>query len=669
MKTTIPIITFILVLVGNASLVFAQDNTQVGLPDGAIARLGKGGINIMQFSPDGSKLAVGTDVGVWLYDVPDGNATALFTDKPGQVNTLAFSDDGKILASGGHGNPTIQLWNLEDDTLHSNFILTSKSNYVKALVFQGQMLISYDGAGNVSHWNTDTGIISAELVKIPAFPAIFSQTGKILTATDSLGRIHIYDTITKEKYSILADVELKKELQCLSIAPNGKTIASGGRDNIIRLLEIDNDNKVSSLIGQTAGIISIAFSTDGKILASGDSNKEITLWDAVNTKKLRKLSGHKGTVNALAFTPDGAGKYSGCLASGSLDGTIRFWKPNTGEELVTFATGHTKWIKAIAFSENGSTLVSANMTGNVDVWSLNGCQEIATFADGECDYAASVAFTNDAKYFVCQGLNGYTVTFDSYGFGYKTRRSDNLEILPVQMWDITTGEEHYGPWNKTSGNLLAFSHDNKNLAIYGSKIMLVWNTETKDELFNTDTEKMFHIDEMVFSSDNKMIALYETSRNAKIWDLDKPDEPYIQTKHTTDALGFSPCGRFFATLKVGGFSYPKPGKIFIHILDMFPDGEPIEISANIHGFENRLIFSPDSKTIVWAGTLNMRSNVRIKLWDVETGEEIRTLSGHTEPIESLAFSHDGKILASGSFDGTVLLWDWEKISKRQEMVK
>ena len=92
---------------------FAQDNTKVGLPEGAIARLGKGGINLMRFSPDGTRLAVGTDVGVWLYDVPDGKATALFTEHPGQVNALAFSTDGKILASGGFANPIIQLWDLE----------------------------------------------------------------------------------------------------------------------------------------------------------------------------------------------------------------------------------------------------------------------------------------------------------------------------------------------------------------------------------------------------------------------------------------------------------------------------------------------------------------------------------------------------------------------------
>ena len=70
------ILLFTIVMILNT---FAQDNTKVGLPDGAIARLGKGGINLMRFSPDGTHLAVGTDVGVWVYDIPDGKETALFT--------------------------------------------------------------------------------------------------------------------------------------------------------------------------------------------------------------------------------------------------------------------------------------------------------------------------------------------------------------------------------------------------------------------------------------------------------------------------------------------------------------------------------------------------------------------------------------------------------------
>ncbi len=387
------------------------------------------------------------------------------------------------------------------------------------------------------------------------------------------------------------------------------------------------------------------------------ANKEIILWDLANPKKLRTLNGHKNTVNALTFSPEGASKYSGCLASGSLDGTIRFWNPDTGEELTTFATGHTKWIKAIAFSENGSTLVSANMIGTVDVWSLNGYQEIFTFTNGVSDYVSSVAFTNDAKRFVYQGLNNYSFTFKPYGFGYTTDADDSLEILPIRMWDITTGEEVLGPWNDHSCDLLAFSPDKEKLAIYGSENVLGWNLDPVEESFNLSAEDISFFENMIMSPDGKYLALYESSGKPFILKTEKPEDPPIQINTRVKSMAFSPDGNRIAVL--------SGENIFLHDLELFPSDEPKEIYADLHGHIIKLIFSPDSKILVATGFVELVSNIRMKLWDVEIGEEIRTLSGHTEFIESLAFSHDGKILASGSFDGTVLLWDWEKISKRE----
>ena len=101
MKTIQRFFITLLLTVGTFSNSFAQDNTKTGLPEGAIARLGKGGINLMRFSPDGTRLVVGTDIGVWVYEVPNGKATLLLNGQVAQVNALAFSTDGKIFASGG----------------------------------------------------------------------------------------------------------------------------------------------------------------------------------------------------------------------------------------------------------------------------------------------------------------------------------------------------------------------------------------------------------------------------------------------------------------------------------------------------------------------------------------------------------------------------------------
>lgn len=634
---------------------FADDNAQSGLPDGAIARLGKGGINILRFSPDGSKLLVGTDVGVWSYDVSDGNATALFTNKPVQVNALALSHDGKLLASGGYGDPTIQLWNMESNTKHKTLHLKSKFSSVHALGFLGNTLISYDNRGRITYWNIDNGDIILDLEKVdPKEATAFSSTTKYIAVADAINKIHIYDTAKSDKHIVLQDDESKGDIIALAITANNKKLVSAGEDEFIRIWDIEQRNLIASIFVNEFEITSVAISDDDRIFASGDANKEINLWNVDNPEKLRTILGHKNTVTALTFSPDGESKYSGCLASGSLDGTIRFWNPDTGEEITTFATGHSKWIKSIAFSDNGSALVSANMTGNVNVWSLNGYQELATFTKGEADYALAVGFTSDAKLFVGCGLNEYTFTFKPHGLGYASKSSKNLEIVPLRMWDITTGEEVLGPWNEESCNVLTISSDNNLLVIYESERVLGWDIDSAEELFDFPAPDLWFNENIVLSPDNRYLGIYESSELPSIFNLEKPDDPPIRTKSRIDSMMFSPDGKRLALL--------SGGNILIHDLEVFPEDEPEEIHAEIYGHAVRMIFSPDSKILIATGL--HESAIKIKLFDVESGQEIRTLVGHTEFIETFAFSHDAKILASGSFDGTVLLWDWEKINER-----
>ena len=170
---------------------FAQDNTKVGLPEGEIARLGKGGINLMRFSSDGTRLVVGTDVAVWVYDVPDGNETALFTEHTGQVNALAFSSDGKTFASGGFNNPIIQLWDLETGRKLSTFTLPKRSGSVSALTFNkdNTKLIVMDTFRDITHWEVSTGRKLADIDTEHSYETVtFSQDGSTFATGDTDNR-------------------------------------------------------------------------------------------------------------------------------------------------------------------------------------------------------------------------------------------------------------------------------------------------------------------------------------------------------------------------------------------------------------------------------------------------------------------------------------------------
>lgn len=113
MKTRLLSIFLTLFLISSLLLsnTFAQDYTQWELPAGAIARLGKGGVGDIKYSPDGRLLAVASRIGIWLYDTTTYQEVALFTGNTFGITNTAFSPDGRILAS-GNDDGTVLLWRL-----------------------------------------------------------------------------------------------------------------------------------------------------------------------------------------------------------------------------------------------------------------------------------------------------------------------------------------------------------------------------------------------------------------------------------------------------------------------------------------------------------------------------------------------------------------------------
>ena len=641
----------LLLTIGILSTSFAQDNTKVGLPEGSIARLGKGGINLMRFSPDGTRLVVGTDVGVWVYDVPSGEETALFTGDTGQVNALAFSQDGKTFASGGFVNPVIQIWDVETKSKRSTVPLTRDPYSLHALTFYGETLISTDGHGEVTYWHPDTGQKLAESRLDNQHDIVtFSQDGRTLATGGQNGKIYLWDTMTSSQQGTLDGHRgiRNSRIRALAFSPDGKILVSGSEDKTVRLWDTQNHTKLGTLRGHTGWVTAVAFSEDGNTVASGDASKIIKLWDLDTQQERATLIGHKNTINALAFAPIGTPIYGMCLASSSNDGTIRLWNPLTGEELITFTSGHIESIKAVAFSKDGTTLTTAAFNGIVDVWSLQTGRELMTFTEGQCDAADIIALSPDATYFVREGQNGL-FAFNPGGFGY---RGNFHSVTGLQLWEIATETEIPGPWQDIGNNASKsiFSPVYGILAISSHKDIQGWHINTGDGLFLFDARWSPRTDP-VFSPDGKWLATIERSGKAQVWNVEAPNEPAIIATQKAETMAFSPDSTTLAIATVG--------HIYLWKFHIDAAEEPIFIRGGLRGFKSVLSFSPDGATLIGSGMEGWSNS--IKLWDVETRRGLGMLSGHTEPVETLVFSHDGKILASGSDDGTILLWDWEKV--------
>ncbi len=651
MKTKYLLFISVLLTVVIVPIGFCQDNTQVGLPEAAIARLGKGGINIMRFSPDGTHLAVGTDVCVWLYSVEDGKETALFTEQRGQVNSLAFSADGKTLASCGEDSPTIQLWELNTGEKRLSIALTQQRDSMVSIAFYGTTLISLDRRGGLYYWEVKTGKELSGSKNLAQFnAAVFSNDGSQFAVGANDSKIHLWDATTgKKKRTLIAHVALfkkqDKEILAFAFSPDGEILASGSEDKTVQLWNTQSYEKIDTLTEHDEWITAIAFSDDKRTLATGDTSGEIKIWNIATRQVRTTLKGHKNTINALTFAPDGNSEYSGCLASGSADGTIRLWNPFTGKKIITLTTGHTESVKTVAFSENDTFLASAVFNGVVEKWDLKTFQQTETFDAGHNDTTQFVALSSDAKFFACKSGNAM-VAFNLLGSGAHIRGGGNGNL---QVWDMSTGKEYPVPAIPRGPRTAApaFSPDNNLLTAIDFRTIRVWHRETGTELFQLTSNTPLFRGQMLFSPNGQKFAALASHNKLQIWDVATQNEITPANMQPADVFAFSPDSATVATA-----SHDE-----MHLWKLNAAAEDVHtpLNAELLGFGESLTFSPDGKILIGYQRRNLM------LIDVETGNQAALPTRHTEPIEAIVFSHDGKTLATCSTDGTVLLWDWEKI--------
>ena len=615
---------------------FAQDNTKVGLPEGAIARLGKGGINIIRFSPNGKHLAVGTDIGLWLYDVATGEETALFSDDPAQVNALVFSQDGKMIATGGFANPKIQLWDIRNDRKTLIKTLTENRYGVSSLSFSndGKTIRRLDKQGRIAGWNIDTG------EKLPNFNnriysyhsvVIFSEKDNLYAIGESSGRIRIFNASTNRLLAKLLGhsgllQSSDKDVSVMVFTNDAKMLASGGYDKTVRLWNINNRMNLAKFKGHESEISSLAFTKDGRILASGDTNRIIKIWDTENSREIWTLHGHTDEICALAFSPDG-----NTLASGCYDGTIRFWNPHTGKAISTFTTGHIDAVKTVTFSDFDNDLLSLTHSGSVDVWEGNTLKETLTFSENKENRIRSVALSSD---------NTHIAVI------YNNRFISNYNL---KVWNLFTGMELQGPWSDFQGtvNAVSFSPDSNILVVnYDRKGVFFWHINAKMEIFNFKMKYSWNR-KITFSPDGNYVFIYGGYAESYMFNAKTMEETAQINTKDIKTLVYSPDSTILATLVNNE----------IILWDVTLSGIKQRGRIIDSKFEEGLVFSPDGKFLL---SITEGLDRYIQVWGVNTGWNFGRISGHTEKITTLDFSNDGKILACGSLDGTILLWDWEQ---------
>jgi uncharacterized delta-60 repeat protein len=591
------------------------------------------------------------------------------------VHSIAISPDGKILAASSESEfdkpSKIQLWDMQ--TKFEILTLSGHQKEIKSIVF--------------------------------------SPDGKMLAAGSSDKTIKLWDVSTwRELTSIKGHTG---QITSVAFSPDSKLLASGSFDRTVKLWEINTGNELATIGRFPGSVLSVAYSPDGKTLAVGSVRGTTKLWDIVRNKELFVLEGHSDEVWSVAFSPDGK-----MLATGSLDNTAMLWDAKTGHKLASFP--HNFYVRSVAFSPDSKVLATASYDNTLKLWEVSN-KRLITAIKGHRIGLSSVAFSPGGN-IVATGSEDSTVKLwdlnlrqDSTVLGTEEVCSlafspDNKTLATghgrqvvlaneintkvpgsVKLWNLKTEQVKVELKDLVNPvNTLSFSPDGKILAAASAPVTSIspaqpgvvrlLDTTTGQEL-PAITGHADGIFSTAFSPDGKILATGSHDKTVKLWDIASRREMITLTGHTDTvlSLSFSPDGMLLASAGFEGFlklwdvatgrelfSHKPEGDLAKSVL-FSPDGKMLAVAYNNTvklwdvaarhektDFKARVIFmafSPDGKRLATA-----LEDKTVKLWDISTMQEILTLKGHKDGIFSVAFSPDGKTLATGSWDRTIRLW-------------
>jgi WD40 repeat protein len=534
------------------------------------------GMLSVAFSPDGKVLATGwfgMNV-IALWEVSTGKRLALWTAHRLGVRSVAFSPDGQTLASSSY-DKTIRLWEVPSGEVVRE--IKGHEDEVSSVAFapDGKTLVSGSSDRTLRLWDSATG---KEVRRFTGHEAGIASVafldGKTIVSGSTDKTVRLWDAATgRELQRLKGHQDAVSSVVCL---PDGKSVVSAGRDGAVLLWEAATGKQSQRFSSEMSAVGSLALSANGKVLAAGGLTNGVALWD-VGTRRELHPEGPKGRIQSACYAPDG--KF---LASGDTDGFIRLWEPATGKErLLAREPG---WVMSLAFSPDGKALLSACYEKTFCLREVASGKELRRFAGHTGDVVA-VAMTPD-RATVASGSRDKTVC----------------------LWKAATGERlHELRGHQAEVNSVVFSPDGKLLASGAFRgRALLWDVVTGKELGRLGAADA-SVTALAFSADGKTLATVGGGGDGtlRFWDVGTKKE-------------------------LRRFDEPGPG---------------------LRGLD-AVAFSPDGKYVLAGGM-----DTQVYLVETATGQEVGHFSGHLGSISAVAFSADGRTAVSGSRDSTLLLWD------------
>ncbi|OAI42237.1 hypothetical protein AYO40_01895 [Planctomycetaceae bacterium SCGC AG-212-D15] len=457
----------------------------------------------------------------------------------------------------------------------------------------------------------------------------------------------------------------------IAYSPNGKALVTASWDRTAEVCDARTGEVKQTLRGHTDRVQAALFHPDGKRVATAGWDGAVKVWDIETGEQTGEFLGHKGPVYCVAFSPDGK-----LLASAGSNGNLKIWELAAGRTIQSL-TGHAGSVLDLHFSPDGRYLAYGGGDGTVRVWDVESGIEGVLFR-GHAAPVESVRFSPDGQRLVSSSPGDGTVKVWDYTrhprfatFAHARSDIEAISFHPgandlltftvagrLQRWDAVTGvllDEHDVQMGEGPPMLATFDPSGRRLAFRSRenpRSVIVWDTSWCRAVYQLEGHAA-SIACLRFSSDGRRLVTCANETRPKgagceikVWDMaDGQRIGSLDREGGIAAAVFDPEARLVALAKKGGD---------VTVIDLTTQALLHRVSAHV-GDTAAVAFSPDGKLLASAG-LDDRT---VKIWTVAAlgGGNVRPLRTSAPPmIGDLAFAPDGRRLAAVSRD-LVQVWD------------